>query len=634
MLYIITFFIVLLESWLQALDSPDLYVVIFFVLLLVAFIRIFIDFILAIKDIIEDKEIKKINKLKKKYPNAFEKYCKDNRIHSSSAILLSRVERRRILSINLSVWRNNENEIFFQKKQRIRKIDKDFDALQKKYPNGIESWKEQNVPQRDGSYLCLPPDKQKALNEEVNISKLEKAFKDSVLFSDWEKEQEAYTDLCRDKCDTLLEGFGCYSYYVKFNKVTKFGQKENGEYMIWQFFPRSYCLEDDLDYIYYAAYMHRNKKYVENKDFVCDKDSVAQIISFVKFLNEENNDDSVYFRDARNECANEDIVSAYAPIYSSLYDIIADSRIYDYPINNAIGASTMQKAAFDIWKKNVSSKIVVIDYATQNEELIQFCENLITNAQSQKPLITYISLMKCFSREEMQSIIEEDKKQIEEEKKKEEKECRRKEALEAKKKRILSASNSWAVVKGIHHYFFYYYYPISFTDVTTADKIVRSMIYNFKDGKQHKQVCNLLVKKLKDTYGDGLDLMTFVCIPASTRSINKDRYEFFMKEVCSKTGMRNGYEHVTIIREKEPSHLGGESDAEFDYDEDFFKDSFVILFDDVVTRGHSLFRMKRELENYGATIVGAISIGRTYSDYGGAPRLPHPYLLEHNITET
>ena len=88
MLYIITFFIVLLESWLQALDSPDLYVVIFFVLLLVAFIRIFIDFILAIKDIIEDKEIKKINKLKKKYPNAFEKYCKDNRIHSSSAILL------------------------------------------------------------------------------------------------------------------------------------------------------------------------------------------------------------------------------------------------------------------------------------------------------------------------------------------------------------------------------------------------------------------------------------------------------------------------------------------------------------------------------------------------------------------
>lgn len=582
--------------------------------------------------IIEKKETKQIIKLKKNYPNAFEKYCKDNRIHLSSIDNLPRKLRKRILSVDLSVWMYDEKKII-QEKQRIRKIDNDFDALQKKYPNGIESWKEQNVSQRDGSYLCLTPDKQKALNEEVKISKLEKAFKDSVLFSDWEKEQEEYTDLCREKRDTLLEFFGCYPYYVKFNKVTKFGQKENGDYMIWQFFPRSYCLEDDLDYTYYE-YMQRNKKFVENKDFVCDKDSVAQIISFIKFLNEENNDVSVYFRDARNECVNEDIVSAYAPICSSLYDIISDSRIYDYPINNAIGLSTTQETAFDIWKKNVSSKIVVIDYATQNEELIQFCENLITNAQSQKPLITYISLMKCYSREEMQSIIEEDKKQIEEEKKKEEEECRKKEALEAKKRRILSASNSWAVVKGVHHYFFYYYYPISFTDITTADKIVRSMIYNFKDGKQHKQVCNLLVKKLKDTYGDGLDLMTFVCIPASTRSINKDRYEFFMKEVCSKTGMRNGYEHVTIIREKEPSHLGGESDAEFDYDEDFFKDSFVILFDDVVTRGHSLFRMKRELENYGATIVGAISIGRTYSDYGGAPRLPHPYLLEHNITET
>ena len=576
--------------------------------------------------IIEKKETKQIIKLKKNYPNAFEKYCKDNRIHLSSIDNLPRKLRKRILSVDLSVWMYDEKKII-QEKQRIRKIDNDFDALQKKYPNGIESWKEQNVSQRDGSYLCLTPDKQKALNEEIKISKLEKAFKESVLFSDWEKEQKDYNGLCRIKRDTLLEGFGCYSYYVKFNKVTKFGQKENGNYMICQFFPRSYCLEDDLDYTYCAAYMHRNKKYVENKDFVCDKDSVAQIISFIQFLNEGNNDVSVYFRDARNECVNEDIVSAYVPICSSLSDIIANSRIYDYPINNAIDSSTTQETAFDKWKKNVSSKIVVIDYATQNEELIQFCENLITNAHSQKPLITYISLMKCFSREEMLSIIEEEKK-------KRKKSVEKKEALEAKKRRILSASNSWAVVKGIHHYFFYYYYPISFTDVTTADKIVRSMIYNFKDGKQHKQVCNLLVKKLKDTYGDGLDLMTFVCIPASTRSINKDRYEFFMKEVCSKTGMRNGYEHVTIIREKEPSHLGGESDAEFDYDEDFFKDSFVILFDDVVTRGHSLFRMKRELEDCGATIVGAISIGRTYSDYGGTPRLPHPYLLEHNITET
>ena len=593
------------------------------ILLLLAFIGTIIK---KIGTIIEKKETKQIIKLKNIYPNAFEKYCKDNRIHLSSIDNLPRKLRKRILSVDLSVWLYDEKKII-QEKQRIRKIDNDFDALQKKYPNGIESWKEQNVSQRDGSYLCLTPDKQKALNEEIKISKLEKAFKESVLFSDWEKEQKDYTGLCRIKRDTLLEGFGCYSYYVKFNKVTKFGQKENGNYMICQFFPRSYCLEDDLDYTYCAAYMHRNKKYVENKDFVCDKDSVAQIISFIKFLNEGNNDVSVYFRDARNECVNKDIVSAYVPICSSLSDIIANSRIYDYPINNAIDSSTTQETAFDKWKKSISSKIVVIDYATQNEELIQFCENLITNAQSQKPLITYISLMKCFSREEMLSIIEEEKK-------KRKKSVEKKEALEAKKRRILSASNSWAVVKGIHHYFFYYYYPISFTDVTTADKIVRSMIYNFKDGKQHKQVCNLLVKKLKDTYGDGLDLMTFVCIPASTRSINKDRYEFFMKEVCSKTGMRNGYEHVTIIREKEPSHLGGESDAEFDYDEDFFKDSFVILFDDVVTRGHSLFRMKRELENYGATIVGAISIGRTYSDYGGAPRLPHPYLLEHNITET
>lgn len=187
------------------------------------------------------------------------------------------------------------------------------------------------------------------------------------------------------------------------------------------------------------------------------------------------------------------------------------------------------------------------------------------------------------------------------------------------------------MVKGIHHYFFYYYYPTRFENVTEQDWEARNLIWNFKDGSEHYRVCNILTTKLKRVYSWSLSMLTFVCIPASTREINHKRYYSFMTDVCKATGMANGYEHITIVKEKEPTHLGGESPAEYTYDKDFFKDRLIILFDDVVTRGHSLAKMKMELESVGAHIVAALSIGRTYSDYYGDNREQHPWIVENGL---
>lgn len=185
------------------------------------------------------------------------------------------------------------------------------------------------------------------------------------------------------------------------------------------------------------------------------------------------------------------------------------------------------------------------------------------------------------------------------------------------------------MVKGVHHYFFYYYYPTKFDDVTEFDWDVRYLIWDFKKGKRHDDVCEMLTTKLERVYGEALDLLTFVCVPASTREVNYKRYYSFMADVCSATGMANGYEHITIVKEKEPTHLGGESKAEYAYDKDFFSGRQIILFDDVVTRGRSLARIKMELESVGAHIVAALSIGRTYSDYHGDIREQHPWIIEN-----
>jgi predicted amidophosphoribosyltransferase len=93
--------------------------------------------------------------------------------------------------------------------------------------------------------------------------------------------------------------------------------------------------------------------------------------------------------------------------------------------------------------------------------------------------------------------------------------------------------------------------------------------------------------------------------------------------------MYNGFEHITITKEKEKSHLGGTDKAEYNIDGNYFNGKYIILFDDVVTRGRSMQEFKQLLENRGATIICALSIGRTYSDYYGEHREPHPWTNEY-----
>ena len=48
-----------------------------------------------------------------------------------------------------------------------------------------------------------------------------------------------------------------------------------------------------------------------------------------------------------------------------------------------------------------------------------------------------------------------------------------------------------------------------------------------------------------------------------------------------------------------------------DYDNEYFKGKYVLLFDDVVTTGKTMLRYKKILENMGAKVVGGLCIGRT-----------------------
>ena len=163
--------------------------------------------------------------------------------------------------------------------------------------------------------------------------------------------------------------------------------------------------------------------------------------------------------------------------------------------------------------------------------------------------------------------------------------------------------------------------------VSSINEYARHYIWQFKDGLNSKGHVHVLSIKINNLFGDNLAGLTFVCIPSSTKETYQKRYESFMENVCEKTGMQNGYDYVTITKETTPKRLGGTEDMEYECDKEFFKGRNVIVFDDVLTRGHSLGIMMEKLEIAGAKVIAAFFLGKTVDAYrvtGGT----HPWCID------
>lgn len=149
----------------------------------------------------------------------------------------------------------------------------------------------------------------------------------------------------------------------------------------------------------------------------------------------------------------------------------------------------------------------------------------------------------------------------------------------------------------------------------------RLMAWNFKYNSEHvsprKHVKALydaafpIAEHLTFTFGELADRLTLCCVPASSEDSQWLRYREFSELLCKKTGMGNSFRHVHIRSEKTPKHLGGEEVVNFTLDNDYFYGKAVILFDDILTTGNSLYRCQQILEKCGAKVVGAYVLGKT-----------------------
>ena len=173
---------------------------------------------------------------------------------------------------------------------------------------------------------------------------------------------------------------------------------------------------------------------------------------------------------------------------------------------------------------------------------------------------------------------------------------------------------------GIPVYYLYYYLPKSSSlSPTNAEDWARDFVWKFKDGDNTEDVVEQVVKVLKHFFLQStLSEMTFVCIPASTAKKNEVRYEWFSSQVASACDMWDGYDHITIRYDREAAHLGGDSVfSNLKFDSTWFMGKNVIIFDDIFTTGNSIQRMTSRLKSFGATVIGAITLGRTVHHHHG-----------------
>ena len=168
---------------------------------------------------------------------------------------------------------------------------------------------------------------------------------------------------------------------------------------------------------------------------------------------------------------------------------------------------------------------------------------------------------------------------------------------------------------GIPHKYFYDYYPKSRYDtseISSDASYNRSFIWSFKDGRSQDRAISLVEEFIKaQRIMAYKDRITLVCIPASSSTSNDARYNDFSSRLCSALGFKNGFEHVKLVGVTTPKRLGGTGLPDVELDKAFFKDSYVLLFDDLVTSGRSVLHYSRLLSDIGANCIGVISLGQT-----------------------
>ncbi|MGL5622418.1 phosphoribosyltransferase family protein [Cetobacterium sp.] len=158
------------------------------------------------------------------------------------------------------------------------------------------------------------------------------------------------------------------------------------------------------------------------------------------------------------------------------------------------------------------------------------------------------------------------------------------------------------------------YYPKRY-NIGFSDRKIRDEIYEFKNGVSF----NKFLIEIKDWFIENygmyqLNGIVFLPISASNKKVNEKRYKKFCELLCEDLKIENGYDYISIKENSSPNHLKNDIKAkkyEFILNEDKLKGKRLIVFDDILTSGKTLYSLATILEDLNCKIKLAIFLART-----------------------
>ncbi len=366
-----------------------------------------------IKEARNNRLKKKIEEIRQNYPLAYRNFVSKNHITVSNA-KASVLET--IVNQSTDYWKSEEKRLQEQEKKK-QEIEREYNEIAKSYPNGLKKWTKLN------SFSTH----EKVVSNRYKIKDYELAIKEAQEYDKWEEEQRVFTKKCRDLVEDFLPSFGCYPYEVPFMKTNEDGKSIDGKYLVWQSFAGSYCLETDLDYTDFKYVKDNTNHLDEFKNKQRYYPVYEKICHFIERLSNDYSV-SVYLCDNNMEW---NVESLHFHYYScdgaSFYDLPDNVEICD-PVTDALLDGT--EINYDNYPELKNRHIIIVEMQTDNDHLKEVCKNIIEKNKKNRPLITYISFLKGYDREEMMKLINEEKQ-----KRKEEEERQRKEREEEERRR-------------------------------------------------------------------------------------------------------------------------------------------------------------------------------------------------------
>ena len=574
-----------------------------------------------------------------------------------------------VIIIGVIIWaytsaKKTEREQSEQSKRRNREY-----YIKRTYPHAYNEYWEKPIPPASGyygryysSYHVRRANGDSSDAEWENLEKLVLAQMESRrqldLDKQWETNQNAFAADERKKSGELMPTFGHYTYSIDIETLSK----KKVKLKIWQHFTFAACQESDLDYTYQQVVKNNSQNILtyRKNGFKLDEEYRNSILRFLTEIGKTktimvlyNTNIKHWEKDAAMKTYNESFPS------DSFTMLAYQCKKWYF---GDLWAGDLESAAKSLVKDEPLDRVVILDACTTNDELVENCKHAFTQLRSLRPQLTYISFNKYYNKVEMESLIAQATKDAEKRKEDErvkEEERKRREAeelaerqrkaaerkrLQATAKQVLIAnSHDWELLYGDFHYtWLLYYYPITCEfEASESEWDDRYTIWNFKNDPEkgissvnHDATLDYVIpeikQKLVDTFGaEYLQFITLVCLPASTSAKNVARYEEFSRRLCEETEMENAFEHIFIVKDgmskKHPNNHSGRSiQPVVEYEKDYFKGRYVLLFDDVVTKGDTMLKYKEEMEKEGAFVIGGFCLGKTKHERPFQTRILNP----------